>query len=910
MKCRIELSLRLVAVCLLISGSTALTAQSAIQLFGPVDVRLSQTGTGSGSTANNFNSSTLNLTCPALPITAILSSSPDGTGNVLVDNNIDVTVTADTTVTGPTNVCVGGVNGSPAGPFQNCFTTGYQTPAGQGTLTGQDPDNFVSTGGVPPIDISSSLLPGPLQLKVDLQDEFYGPGFYLASSSIYLVTNCTQGSVTGPALVTGNPIPATNPTPAQLAQDFSFNPTTGQSIGFTYDLTTAEAASTLTIADGTIPQVADMPLDPTVYQTTYVPGTSFATSSCLIHTGETINGVPACKLYTLECKIGTGATATGAQCPISTQPNELFQDAFDGPAFSLQDIPTPGGPTFHEGIGFLMASEGWTGGPCTYDPAANLQSTPCPQNLLTSFTSTTAPTPAVALASGSRIAASAIKSKAATTGIKSLATAAATSSADYTSSGRTTHPNSTFITVAQVPEDLTTVSVAGQNAAYWINTSTASITLSSQPPVLSGTTLPGAASFVPSPILNISYGLTAASAVPTPGDPSLNDTVLSSGVTCPTQANPTGVPAATFTPGAFSISGLADGNYLLHYYAQDCAGTEELKFLQDASGNWSTNFYTYPINVDTTAPVASTPTLSPTTTGSYTVGQPITASFNCTDALSGVVSCGGITFAQGVSSTGSLTTTIVPTSTGLQTFVVKAIDAAGNQSSSQVSYQVVSPYDSQIQVNVNPTTATYPQPATVTVAVVPATTATPAVKSGAVRAASGRVVANQAAAAATAPTGTVQILDGTKILSSLHLSSAGKATYVLAGLNAGPHSITVSYSGDASNPAGVSAPVIFTVQPAQPQISVLCSSSPLTYGQNFACAASVNAPILPAQGSITYTLRQRHGDNRSTHFGRWPLHHSLSPPSERTPSSYPTPLRETTSQRLRRRLSSPSQQQL
>ena len=49
------------------------------------------------------------------------------------------------------------------------------------------------------------------------------------------------------------------------------------------------------------------------------------------------------------------------------------RDVFDGPAFDLNDIPTPGGPTFHEGMGFLMASEGWDQGPCTFDPASSLQ---------------------------------------------------------------------------------------------------------------------------------------------------------------------------------------------------------------------------------------------------------------------------------------------------------------------------------------------------------------------------------------------------------------------------------------------------------------------------------------------------------------------------------------------------------
>ena len=184
------------------SSAPAVFAQNSIQLFGPVNVRLSQTDAGYGSSQVIFNSNTLNLTCPASPY-AILSSSnvpspPAGSGNVLVDNNINVSNL--TTGSGPTNVCQGGVNGSSIGPFENCFTSSYQTSANAGTITGANPDTFVSSGGVPPIDISSQLIVGPQQIKIDLADQ----GGYVASSSLYLNTNCTSGGVNGPAQITGN----------------------------------------------------------------------------------------------------------------------------------------------------------------------------------------------------------------------------------------------------------------------------------------------------------------------------------------------------------------------------------------------------------------------------------------------------------------------------------------------------------------------------------------------------------------------------------------------------------------------------------------------------------------------------------------------------------------------------------
>ena len=97
----------------------------------------------------------------------------------------------------------------------------------------------------------------------------------------------------------------------------------------------------MSITPTTIPATDDLPIDPTTFQSNLAANTSFATSSCLIHTGELVNGLPACKMFTLTCTVGTGSTESGAQCPVSSLPNEMFQDVFDGPSFTLPDIPTP-----------------------------------------------------------------------------------------------------------------------------------------------------------------------------------------------------------------------------------------------------------------------------------------------------------------------------------------------------------------------------------------------------------------------------------------------------------------------------------------------------------------------------------------------------------------------------------------
>jgi uncharacterized repeat protein (TIGR01451 family) len=628
----------LAAVCIAATAS-AVSAQTAIQLFGPVNVRPSTQGTGYGNQAKTFNSKMLNLSCPS-PVHATISSSPDGNGNVLVDNYVSLSVGGN----GPVNICRNGVEEN--GGQQDCFTTSYQSQASNGGLNGQDPDGFVSTGGVSPIDISNQLWPGMIQTQISLVDT----GGYLTSSSLYLVTNCTSQGITGPGLITGNPIPSSSPTNPQLAQSYPFNPTTNQQIQFTYDLSQAQASGKLSIPNGSTPSTANLPLSPATFPS-YLTGTSFATANCLVHTGEVLNGSPACELYTLACQIGTNPSQSGALCPVSQVRNEIFQEVFDGPNFTLPDVAGTDGLTFHQGVGLLEAKEEWSGGSCVFDPASSIANLLCPQNVLTSFSGPGA----------------------------------------YRSGGSGQSPNSTFITVAPVPEDLTAVAVTGQQPGYWINSHNATVNFVSTPPALASSN-----NFVASPIQSLTYGISSASSVPQPGSPVPGDITLPN-TACPAPGSSNPPPASVFKPSAQDISVSADGNYLVHYFAQDCAGTEELQFTQ-AAGSWSTSFYTFPINVDTVAPVVlSGPTLSPapSTNGgvadSYLVGQKVTATYRCTDDRSGIVKCGTSTYAPGTTlDTGNLTSPVDTSKAGPAAFTVNAVDAAGNKSSASVNYQVVS----------------------------------------------------------------------------------------------------------------------------------------------------------------------------------------------------------------------------
>lgn len=78
-------------------------------------------------------------------------------------------------------------------------------------------------------------------------------------------------------------------------------------------------------------------------------------------------------------------------------------------------------------------------------------------------------------------------------------------------------------------------------------------------------------------------------------------------------------------------------------------------------------------------------------------------------------------------------------------------------------------------------------------------------------------IANVTGAGAGTPTGSVQFLDGTTPLGTIVLS-AGSAGLKVSGLNAGPHSITANYQGDASFASAISPVLTQVVTLADPGI--------------------------------------------------------------------------------------------
>jgi hypothetical protein len=104
-------------------------------------------------------------------------------------------------------------------------------------------------------------------------------------------------------------------------------------------------------------------------------------------------------------------------------------------------------------------------------------------------------------------------------------------------------------------------------------------------------------------------------------------------------------------------------------------------------------------------------------------------------------------------------------------------------------------------------------------------------------------------------TGTVEILDGTTLLVTRELRRDGCAHWEdRSELSVGTHVLTAVYSGDNDNPAGISAPVTVTVNPAPVDLDVFCGKDRFPYGDNYDCKVSVHSQAGPAEGSITYSF--------------------------------------------------------
>lgn len=629
-----QLSTMVLLLATIFAGTEAV-AQTSYQLFGPANTRLS-----TNNSLTPFGTSTIQLSCPASPM-AIISSSPTPTStspSVTYANVFaDNFIGLSVNDNAQVDICQGGNSGDATEGGTDCFTAQYTSD--YPGLTGEDPDSFVAHYGVSAPNISSNLAQGTIQAQFQLLDS----GVSLGNSSIYLITNCTQTGVAPGGSQLGNPIPSQNPSTNQLTQNFPFDSTNGQRVQFQSSYTAALGANTLTIVDNTVPMVTNQGIPPTAWPA-YVTGTSFASTKCVPETGELDpSGNPLCTFSTILCTNstpGTGSIPMGDNCPQSSAKNVQMFHTFDA-APSAVSFP-PG-----TGIGFLMGSDSWSPSNCTFvGPEIDNM---CPQNPITSFLG------------------------------------------DFHSGSGGSTTNSTFIVVTGVPLPFTVPSFS-PNRLGWSNSNTVNLSFTTFPPIV----LPPSNNngFIAAPIASMTYGIDSGTPYPDTSLPIPGDVALPSTTPCPSV--PTVGSALPLSESA--TVNLTEGKHTLHYFATDCAGTEELVFTYNQSnlGNWAT-FKTMAVNVDTTAPVVATgPTLSPA--GPYVLNQStVRASYSCTDPAStgvtpsGVVVCGptALSLVLPTPNTGTLSSTVTTSTIGPHTFTVKVQDLAGNVGTPEsVAYNV------------------------------------------------------------------------------------------------------------------------------------------------------------------------------------------------------------------------------
>lgn len=105
------------------------------------------------------------------------------------------------------------------------------------------------------------------------------------------------------------------------------------------------------------------------------------------------------------------------------------------------------------------------------------------------------------------------------------------------------------------------------------------------------------------------------------------------------------------------------------------------------------------------------------------------------------------------------------------------------------------------------------------------------------------------------PTGTVQFREGTTVLGTATISSAGVASFSTSSLAVGSHAITAVYSGDATYDAGTSAALTQTVTQTPTATSLTVSSTTPSSSSLVLVGVGVTAKGAPlGGGSVTFLL--------------------------------------------------------
>ncbi|MGA2299988.1 MAG: hypothetical protein ABSG77_04735 [Candidatus Acidiferrum sp.] len=627
-------------------------AFGAIRLFDPVNVANSN-GNATLSSLVTFDSTTLTLSCPASP-TAVVSSSPNGSGYVVVDNFLTLFVgpnpPTQTTAYGLIgNVCPANL-GNPSDVGQaDCFTSAYQGPAGANSLDGQDPDTFASpgnsnatlggaAGGVPPIDVSGPLVAlGQGQATFSLLDG----GGKVTSTTLFLVTSCSLTNA-NTGTETGNSVSQ------QPSQTLNFDTVVNDTDEYSFDYSFVPVGS-ITNPNAT-PIVTNNSITPAEYSA-LVLNTPFVNTSCIPL--ASLGGNCALKTQVCAPLSPSTAPAAGIYCPQTSAPDFLFTATFDPVA------PITTKTTF----GFLEFNDA---GSCPLEgPEANSS---CPQNGLVSFSGP-------GINTGGRGAGS---------------------------------TNSSSIVVAGVTPPTTTVAVTPfftSGSTNWTNASP-TVTFTGNPAALTSYVAP--INFIEYGVNPTSQGLPPTFPIPFPGNSTFSTDTTFTAASCPSTIPALPIPPS-FGPESATLGPYANGaSNLLHYSTTDCAATHELQFTL-TNGSWSTSWKSLTLQTDTQYPAINI--TAPAASTAYPAYQKVKAAYTCTDTESGVASCTGTLPVNSYIDTTPTNGLSTPKS-----FTVNAVDNVGNVAPSlTVNYSVSCNYAA---VGISPSTAKRPALVNITTSVI------------------------------------------------------------------------------------------------------------------------------------------------------------------------------------------------
>jgi len=323
-----------------------------------------------------------------------------------------------------------------------------------------------------------------------------------------------------------------------------------------------------------------------------------------------------------------------------------------------------------------------------------------------------------------------------------------------------------------------------------------------------------------------------------------NPSVIGQAVTLTAVVSPvapgTGVPTGTvtFRDGATVLATVTLVNGSASFVTSTLAvGSHSLTAAYSGGGNFLAS--TSAVVAHTVNP-GSTSTSLTSTPNPSTLGQTVTLSATVSAVAPAVgIPTGTVTFRDGATSlgvvtlvNGSASLTVSTLTTGSHSLTAVYSGSPNfNASTSPAVTQVVNPGNTTTSLTSTPNPSNFGQTVTLSATV------------------------NPVAPATGVPTGTVTFRDGATALATVNLVN-GSASFSLATLTPGSHSLTAVYNGSASFAGSTSAVVNHVVNAGNSSTSLTSAPNPSTTGQTVALTATVSA-VAPATGTPTGTVTFR-----------------------------------------------------